>query len=165
LEYRLIRRCVIWFFFKKNRVNDMSSVLVAKKKEGSISLACQGKPAYGPWKIGQVGWPGLSDPATPAFCFFFFFFKINYSFSYFKFMFKLVLLLFFVLFGKSLLNDNYFFSCAFKFEVFSDASIFFLSFVWMNFIFKSKKNIFSDNISNMCNLAWYFCSFYFILSI
>jgi hypothetical protein len=43
-------------------------------------------------------------------------------------MFKLVLLLFFVLFGKSLLNDNYFFSCAFKFEVFSDASIFFFIF-------------------------------------
>jgi hypothetical protein len=45
-----------------------------------------------------------------------------------KFMFKSVLLLFFVLFGKSLLNDEYFFSYAFKFEIFSYASIFFFIF-------------------------------------
>ena len=149
MEYGLIRRCVIWFFFKKKGL-----ALVGLPRQARL-WALKNRPS-------RLAW--LVRPSN-ACLLFFFLKKINYSFSYFKFMFKLVLLLFFVLFGKSLLNDNYFFSCAFKFEVFSDASIFFLSFVWMNFIFKSKKNIFSDNISNMCNLAWCFCSFYFILSI
>jgi len=35
---------------------------------------------------------------------------------------------------------------------FFDSSIFLLSFVWMDFIFKNKK-IFSDNIFNMCSIA------------
>jgi len=35
----------------------------------------------------------------------------------------------------------------------------------MNFIFKNKKNLFSNNISNMYSLTYYFFSFYFIQSI
>ena len=51
----------------------------------------------------------------------------------------------------------FFFCYAFKFKEFFwfIYNFFFLSFVWMNFIFE-KKNIFSDNISNICILAWCF---------
>jgi hypothetical protein len=76
-------------------------------------------------------------------------------------MFKLAHILSFILFEKLLLNDNYFFSYAFKFEKKIYSSIFFFMFVWMNFIFKNKK-ILSDNIFNMCSIAR--CvSFLFIL--
>ena len=58
-------------------------------------------------------------------------------------MFKLVALLYFVLFGEPLLNNNYFLSMHLNLKSFSDSSIiFFLSFVWMNYILKNKKNYF-----------------------
>jgi hypothetical protein len=36
---------------------------------------------------------------------------------------------------------------------------FILCFIEMNFIFKNKKYLFLDNISNTCSLSWYFFSF------
>jgi len=55
------------------------------------------------------------------------------------------------LFRESLLNDNYFFGYAFKFEVHSSIKKI-LSSVWMKFIFEKIK-LFSDDISNMCSYA------------
>jgi hypothetical protein len=49
-------------------------------------------------------------------------------------------------------------------KFFSDSSIFFLSFVWMDFIFKNNKKIFLDNIYNVqyCMMFFFHILFYSI---
>jgi hypothetical protein len=100
------------------------------------------------------------------FLFFSIFFKLILILFLFLFIFRLICLFSFMLFRKSIWNDDYFLIVHLIFEEIFMINLYFFNLLYRQTLFlKIKINLFSNNISNMSSLTYYFFLLFYLINL